>query len=56
MKIPYPVKVMNGDIVKLAPAEKPFIYDKAPQEKYIWMETLVLKRTQILLKNVKIFP
>ena len=33
MKIPYPVKVMNGDIVKLAPAEKPFIYDKAPAGK-----------------------
>ena len=33
MKIPNPVKVINGDIVKLAPAEKPFVYDKAPAGK-----------------------
>ena len=33
MKVPYPVKVINGDIVKLAPAEKPFVYDKAPAGK-----------------------
>jgi len=33
MKIPNPVKVVNGDIVKLAPAEKPFVYDKAPAGK-----------------------
>ena len=33
MKIPNPVKVINGDIVKLAPTEKPFVYDKAPAGK-----------------------
>ena len=33
MKIPNPLKVINGDIVKLAPAEKPFVYDKAPAGK-----------------------
>ena len=30
MKIPYPVQVENGDIVKIFPGEKPHIYDKAP--------------------------
>ena len=30
MKIPYPVQVENGDIVKIYPGEKPQIYDKAP--------------------------
>ena len=30
MKIPYPVQVENGDIVKIFPAEKPYVYDKAP--------------------------
>ena len=30
MKIPYPVQVENGDIVKISPGEKPQVYDKAP--------------------------
>ncbi len=30
MKVPYPVQVENGDIVKLSPGEKPIVYDKAP--------------------------
>ena len=30
MQVPYPVKVQNGDIVKLYPGEKPEVYDKAP--------------------------
>jgi len=30
MKVPYPVQVENGDIVKLYPTNKPFVYDKAP--------------------------
>ncbi len=30
MKVPYPVKVQNGDIVRLYPGSKPEIYDKAP--------------------------
>ena len=30
MKVPYPVQVENGDIVKLSPGEKPVVYDKAP--------------------------
>ena len=34
MKIPNPVKVINGDIVKLAPAEKPLFMIKHLQEKY----------------------
>tara|TARA_B100001250_G_scaffold39754_1_gene31617 strand:- start:1935 stop:3593 length:1659 start_codon:yes stop_codon:yes gene_type:complete len=33
MQVPYPVKVENGDIVKLYPGEKPTIYDKAPTGK-----------------------
>ena len=30
MQVPYPVKVENGDIVKLAPGKYPEVYDKAP--------------------------
>ena len=30
MKIPYPVQVENGDVVKIFPGEKPHVYDKAP--------------------------
>jgi len=30
MKIPNPVQVENGDIVKFSQSDKPFIYDKAP--------------------------
>ena len=30
MKVPHSVQVENGDIVKLSPADKPLIYDKAP--------------------------
>ncbi len=30
MQVKYPVKVENGDIVKLYPGEKPEVYDKAP--------------------------
>ena len=30
MKIPHPVQVENGDVVKIFPAEKPYVYDKAP--------------------------
>ena len=30
MQVPYPVQVENGDIVKLAPGDRPVVYDKAP--------------------------
>tara|TARA_Y100000590_G_scaffold299987_1_gene338200 strand:- start:334 stop:1335 length:1002 start_codon:yes stop_codon:yes gene_type:complete len=30
MQVPYPIKVENGDIVKLYPGDKPEVYDKAP--------------------------
>tara|TARA_Y100000768_G_scaffold292338_1_gene226259 strand:- start:1011 stop:2669 length:1659 start_codon:yes stop_codon:yes gene_type:complete len=30
MQVPFPVKVQNGDIVKLYPGDKPEVYDKAP--------------------------
>ena len=30
MQVPYPIKVENGDIVKLYPGKKPEVYDKAP--------------------------
>ena len=33
MQVPYPVKVENGDIVRLFPGEKPEVYDKAPSGK-----------------------
>ena len=30
MNVPYPVEVENGDIVKIYPVNKPYVYDKAP--------------------------
>ena len=30
MQVPYPIKVQNGDIVRLFPGDKPEVYDKAP--------------------------
>ncbi len=30
MQIPYTVRVENGDIVKIAPGDKPKVFDKAP--------------------------
>jgi len=30
MQVPYPIKVENGDIVRLFPGKKPEVYDKAP--------------------------
>ena len=30
MQVPYPVRVENGDIVKIYPGSKPEVYDKAP--------------------------
>ena len=30
MQVPHPIKVENGDIVRLYPGEKPAVYDKAP--------------------------
>ena len=30
MQVPYPVRVENGDIVKIYPGKKPEVYDKAP--------------------------
>ncbi len=33
MKVPHPIKVKNGDIIKIAPCEKPEVYDKAPSGK-----------------------
>ena len=33
MQVPYPVKVENGDIIRIFPGEKPEIFDKAPNGK-----------------------
>ena len=33
MQVPYPVKVENGDIVRIYPGNKPEVYDKAPSGK-----------------------
>ena len=30
MQVPYPIKIENGDIVRLYPGDKPEVYDKAP--------------------------
>ena len=33
MQVPYPVKVENGDIVRIYPGNKPEVFDKAPSGK-----------------------
>ncbi len=33
MQVPYPIKVENGDIVRLSPGKMPEVYDKAPNGK-----------------------
>ncbi len=33
MNVPYPIKAKNGDIIKIAPCEKPQVFDKAPSGK-----------------------
>ena len=33
MSVPYPIKVENGDIVRLYPGKSPEVYDKAPYGK-----------------------
>ena len=30
MQVPYPIKVENGDIIRIYPGNKPQVYDKAP--------------------------
>ena len=53
MKIPNPVKVINGDIVKLAPTEKPFVYDKAPAGKVFLDGNISVEEDSISIKERK---
>ena len=53
MQIPNPVKVKNGDIVKLAPAEKPFVYDKAPAGKVYLDGNISVEEDSISIKERK---
>ena len=53
MKIPNPVKVINGDIVKLAPTEKPFVYDKAPAGKVYLDGNISVEEDSISIKERK---
>ena len=40
MQVPYPIKVENGDIVRLYPGKKPEVYDKAPSGR-IYVDGLI---------------
>ncbi|MFL2853627.1 MAG: ribonuclease J [Candidatus Pelagibacter sp.] len=53
MKIPNPVKVINGDIIKLAPTEKPFVYDKAPAGKVFLDGNISVEEDSISIKERK---
>ena len=53
MQIPNPVKVVNGDIVKLAPGEKPFVYDKAPAGKVYLDGNISVEEDSISIKERK---
>tara|TARA_B100000427_G_scaffold112926_1_gene93597 strand:- start:96 stop:569 length:474 start_codon:yes stop_codon:yes gene_type:complete len=40
MQVPYPIKVENGDVVRLYPGKKPEVFDKAPNGR-LYLDGLV---------------
>jgi len=53
MKIPYPVQVENGDIVKIYPGEKPHVYDKAPSGRLCVDGEISIEEDSIFIKERK---
>ncbi len=55
MQVPFPVKVKNGDIVQLYPAEKPSVVDKAPVGRmYVDGKISVGENSQSLKERINI--
>ena len=53
MKIPHPVQVENGDIVKIFPGEKPHVYDKAPSGRLCVDGEISIEEDSIFIKERK---
>ena len=53
MKIPHPVQVENGDIVKIFPGEKPHVYDKAPSGRLCVDGDISIEEDSVFIKERK---
>jgi len=53
MKIPYPVQVENGDVVKIFPGEKPHIFDKAPSGRLCVDGDISIEEDSVFIKERK---
>ena len=53
MKIPCPVQVENGDIVKIYPGNKPHVYDKAPSGRLCVDGDISIEEDSVFIKERK---
>ena len=53
MKVPYPIKVENGDIVRLYPGRNPEVYDKAPSGRIYVDGTIGVEEDALSIKERK---
>ena len=53
MKVPYPIKVENGDIVRLYPGKNPEVYDKAPSGRIYVDGTIGVEEDALSIKERK---
>ncbi len=53
MKIPCPVQVENGDIVKIYPGNKPYVYDKAPSGRLCVDGNISIEEDSVFIKERK---
>ena len=53
MKIPHPVEVENGDVVKIFPGEKPHVYDKAPSGRLCVDGDISIEEDSLFIKERK---
>ncbi len=53
MKIPCPVQVENGDIVKIYPGNKPYVYDKAPSGRLCVDGEVSIEEDSVFIKERK---
>ena len=53
MRIPYPVQVENGDIVKIYPGNNPIVYDKAPSGRLCVDGEISIEEDSVFIKERK---
>ena len=53
MQVPFPVQVENGDIVKLFPGNKPYVYDKAPTGRLCVDGNISIEEDSAIIKERK---